>query len=130
MTDYQYNSEFRTRAKALFFELRSLSAVQRELRRMGYKHPPNAKTLTRWRNEEGWTRELANLDRVSTADFAARGEDDLGKLLSEVSSMRKISRQRIVKKDDICVFAGLMPESKFLGRGRADASPTGARCPP
>jgi len=94
-----YGSRFRALCKGYFLQVRSIPGVQRQLKQDGYKHAPNKKTLENWRKQERWDDELRKLDMVHepTLDPTL---DPLEALYKEVSAMRKVAREKVVKIED------------------------------
>jgi len=94
-----YGQRFRRECKLIYMEQRTLAGVIRTLKARGYKHPPNRKTLTEWRDEEGWKEALTINDQIAGAEDL-EDKDELEKLLAQVQTMRNVAYKKIVREND------------------------------
>jgi len=70
-----YGARFRAEAKGIFLDVRTLAGVQKELKRRKYKKVPDLKTLTRWRDQEEWMRELRERDAAINIELDPDASD-------------------------------------------------------
>jgi len=92
-----YGARFRQECKILYLQTRSVEGVIRALKAKGYKHPPNRKTISAWRDEENWQGSMDVADQLAQAEHTD-DMDDLEKLLKEIQTMRKIARRKIAEQ--------------------------------
>jgi hypothetical protein len=92
-----YGTRFRQEAKAIFMQVRTLPETVKELKRRGYNHPPHKNTIKKWRDAENWLLELARRDEIMEPDHDPN-INPLDALIEEISTMRKVARQKIMDK--------------------------------
>jgi len=95
-----YTPRFRAEVKSVYLDQHgNVSAVIRDLKRRGYRNPPDRKTIAKWVMSEQWSKDLAERDRVETAGLDPE-DGPLDRLYKEAEAVRVVARNQLFEKSE------------------------------